>query len=151
MRGFFITIIYLFYIIYSFGIFVGRCISSSMSLFGYLFLTMSIQYRILLWISAPFLASGGMANHMINMPMARSIPLLTSAFQALTAGCISGGAVVPVIWRLMRETVDYEIIFGSWLILGAAVTVAKTILFSPKRLPKKITVSGIFERPLNNS
>lgn len=73
------------------------------------------------------------------------------AFQALTAGCISGGAVVPVIWRLMRETVDYEIIFGSWLILGAAVTVAKTILFSPKRLPKKITVSGIFERPLNNS
>ena len=111
---------------------------------------MSIQYPILLWLSAPFLASGGMANHMINMPMARSIPLLTSAFQALTAGCISGGAVVPVIWRLMRETVDYEIIFGSWLILGAAVTVAKTILFSPKRLPKKITVSGIFERSLNN-
>ena len=88
---------------------------------------MSIQYPILLWISAPFLGSGGMANHMINMTMGRSIPLLTSAFQALTAGCISGGAVVPVIWRSMRKTLDYEIIFGSWLILGAVVTVAKTI------------------------
>ena len=91
-----------------------------------------------------------MANHMINMTMGRSIPLLTSAFQALTAGCISGGAVVPVIWRSMRKTLDYEIIFGSWLILGAVVTVTKTILFSPKRLPMKITVTGIFERLLNN-
>lgn len=87
---------------------------------------------------------------MINMTMGRSIPSLTSAFQALTAGCISGGAVVPVIWRSMRITLDYEIIFGSWLILGAVVTVTKTILFSPKRLPKKITVTGIFERLLNN-
>ena len=87
---------------------------------------------------------------MINMTMGRSIPLLTSAFQALTAGCISGGAVIPVIWRSMRKTLAYEIIFGSWLILGAVVTVTKTILFSPKRLPKKITVSGIFELSLVN-
>ena len=125
-----------------FGIFVGRCISSSMSLLGYLLLTMSIKYPFLLWIACPFMTSGGMANHMSNMPMARSIPLLSSAFQAVTAGCISGGAVVPIIWRLMRNTLSYETTFGFWLLLGSIVTITKTILFSPKRLPEKITVKG---------
>ena len=125
------------------GIFVGRCLSSSMSLLGYLLLTMSIKYPFLLWIACPLMVSGGMANHMSNMPMARSIPLLSSAFQAVTAGCISGGAVVPIIWRIMRKTLGYEITFGSWLLLGSIVTITKTILFSPKILPEKITVKGV--------
>ena len=113
-----------------------------MSLVGYLLLTMSVKHPFLLWISCPFMITGGMANHMSNMPMARSIPLLSSAFQAVTAGCISGGAVVPIIWRLMRNTLSYETTFGFWLLLGSIVTITKTILFSPKRLPEKITVKG---------
>jgi len=75
--------------------------------------------------------------------MARSIPLLSSAFQALTAGFISGGAGVPIIWGMMHKTLDYQIIFVVWLILGSTVTITKIILFSPKRLQKKITETGI--------
>jgi len=126
-----------------YGIFVGRCISSSMSLLGFVLLTMAIQHPILLWISWPLIASGGLASHMTNMPMARSIPLLSSAFQALTAGFISGGAGVPIIWGMMHKTLDYQIIFVIWLILGSTVTITKIILFSPKRLQKKITETGI--------
>ena len=110
-----------------------------MSLLGFVLLTMAIQHPILLWISWPLLASGGLASHMTNMPMARSIPLLSSAFQALTAGFISGGAGVPIIWGMMHKTLDYQIIFVIWLILGSTVTITKIILFSPKRLQKKIT------------
>ena len=104
---------------------------------------MAVQHPILLWISWPLIASGGMASHMTNMPMARSIPLLSSAFQALTAGFVSGAGGVPLIWGRMRETLDYQAIFIIWLSFGATVTIAKVILFSPKRLQKKITGSGI--------
>ena len=114
-----------------------------MSLLGFVLLTMAIQHPILLWISWPLIASGGLASHMTNMPMARSIPLLSSAFQALTAGFISGGAGVPIIWGMMHKTLDYQIIFVIWLILGSTVTITKIILFSPKRLQKKITETGI--------
>ena len=114
-----------------------------MSLLGFVLLTMAIQHPILLWISWPLLASGGLASHMTNMPMARSIPLLSSAFQALTAGFISGGAGVPIIWGMMHKTLNYQIIFVIWLILGSTVTITKIILFSPKRLQKKITETGI--------
>ena len=127
------------------GIFVGRCISSSMSLIGFVLLTMAVQHPILLWISWPLITSGGMASHMTNMPMARSIPLLSSAFQALTAGFISGAGGVPLIWEQMRKTLDYQTIFIIWLALGSTVTIAKIILFSPKRLQKKITGTEIRE------
>ena len=127
------------------GIFVGRCITSSMSLLGFLLLTMAVQHPILLWISWPLITSGGMASHMTNMPMARSIPLLSSAFQALTAGFISGAGGVPLIWERMRETLDYQAIFIIWLALGSTVTLAKIILFSPKRLQKQITGTWICE------
>ena len=114
-----------------------------MSLLGFVFLTMVVQHPILLWISCPLIASGGLASHMTNMPMARSIPLLSSAFQALTAGFISGGAGVPIIWERMHETLEYQTIFIIWLALGSTVTVAKIILFSPKTLEKTITGTGI--------
>ena len=114
-----------------------------MSLLGFVFLTMVVQHPILLWISCPLIASGGLASHMTNMPMARSIPLLSSAFQALTAGFISGGAGVPIIWERMHETLEYQTIFIIWLALGSTVTIAKIILFSPKTLGKTITGTGI--------
>ena len=116
-----------------------------MSLTGFVLLTMAIQHPIFLWISWPLITSGGMASHMTNMPMARSIPLLRSAFQALTAGFISGAGGVPLIWERMRNILDYQAIFIIWLALGFTVTIAKIILFSPKRLQKKITGIGIRE------
>ena len=125
-----------------FGIFVGRCIASSMSLLGFLFLTISIEHPIFLWLTWPLISSGGLASHMTNMPMARSIPLLTSAFQALISGFMTGGAGVPLIWRQMHKTLDYESIFIIWLALGSMIAIAKVILFSPKRLQENITVKG---------
>ena len=75
-----------------------------MSLLGFVALTMVVQYPFLLWISCPLIAAGGLANHMTNMPMARSIPLLSSAFQALTAGCISG---VLFLWHHLWHVLFY--------------------------------------------
>ena len=94
------------------GIFVGRCLSASMSLLGFVALTLVVQYPFLLWISCPLIAAGGLANHMTNMPMARSIPLLSSAFQALTAGCISG-------------VLFYGIIYGMYFLLASAACVIR--------------------------
>ena len=85
-----------------FGIFVGRCIASSMSLLGFVFLTISIEHPFFLWLTWPLISSDGLA---------RSIPLLTSAFQALISGFMTGGAGVPIIWRQMHKTLDYESIF----------------------------------------
>ena len=133
------------------GICVGRCIASSMSLLGFILLTMAIEYPILLWISWPLISSGGLASHMTNMPMARSIPLLTSAFQALTSGFMTGGAGVPLIWRRMHGTLDYEHIFIIWLALGSIVAFSKVILFSPKRLQKDITGNGFDGADLSSS
>ena len=122
-----------------------------MSLLGFILLTMSIEHPILLWISWPLISSGGLANHMTNMPMARSIPLLTSAFQALTSGFMTGGAGVPIIWRRMHKTLDYESIFIIWLALGSMVSFTKVILFSPKRLQRNITGNGFDGADLSSS
>ena len=113
-----------------------------MSLLGFICLTMSIKHTVLLWIAWPLISSGGLASHMTNMPMARSIPLLTSAFQALTSGFMTGGVGVPLIWKRMHATLNYESIFIIWLALGSIVAIAKVILFSPKRLQENITVKG---------
>ena len=112
---------------------------------------MSIKHSVLLWISWPLISSGGLASHMTNMPMARSIPLLTSAFQALTSGFMTGGAGVPLIWRRMHGTLDYENIFIIWLALGSIVAFSKVILFSPKRLQKNITGNGFDGTDLSSS
>ena len=122
-----------------------------MSLLGFICLTMSIKHPVLLWISWPLISSGGLASHMTNMPMARSIPLLTSAFQALTSGFMTGGAGVPLIWKRMHATLNYESIFIIWLALGSIVAFSKVILFSPKRLQKKITGNGFDGADLSSS
>lgn len=114
-----------------------------MSLLGFVLLTLIIEHPILLWISWPLIASGGLASHMTNMPMARSIPLLSSAFQALTAGFISAGAGVPIIWGQMHRKLNYQIIFIIWLVLGSTITILKIVFFSPKKLENIITETGV--------
>ena len=100
----------------------------------------AFEEPVLLWVAWPLIASGGITSHISNVTMCRTIPSLTTALQALVAGCLSASASTPMIWRLMREAeVSYESIFIIWTSVGSFLIIAKLILFSPKKLPAVIS------------
>ena len=111
-----------------------------MTISGFILMIFAFDVPVLLWIAWPLIASGGVTSHISNVTMCRTIPSLTTALQALVAGCLSASASTPMIWRLMREAdFEYETIFIIWTAVGSFLVLVKLILFSPKKLPQVIT------------
>ena len=110
-----------------------------MTISGFILMIFAFSEPVLLWVAWSLIASGGITSHISNVTMCRAIPSLTTALQALVAGCLSASASIPVIWRLMREAdFEYETIFVIWTAAGAFIILVKLILFSPKKLPAVI-------------
>ena len=111
-----------------------------MTISGFILMIFAFDVPVLLWIAWPLIASGGVTSHISNVTMCRTIPSLTTALQALVAGCLSASASTPMLWRLMREAdFEYETIFIIWTAVGSFLVLVKLILFSPKKLPQVIT------------
>ena len=122
-----------------------------MTISGFILMIFAFSEPVLLWVAWPLIASGGITSHISNVTMCRAIPSLTTALQALVAGCLSASASVPVIWRLMREVdFEFETIFIIWTAAGSFIILVKLILFSPKKLPAVINAENPYSLMKNS-
>ena len=122
-----------------------------MTISGFILMIFAFSEPVLLWVAWPLIASGGITSHISNVTMCRAIPSLTTALQALVAGCLSASASVPVIWRLMREVdFEFETIFIIWTAAGSFIVLVKLILFSPKKLPAVINAENPYSLMKNS-